>query len=102
MPNEKLMPKSAVVDTSVLVSAFLFPESIPGRVVALAEQGVYTLHVSLILLEEIRRSLRNPRLQQSYGHTDNAIDACCADLHEIGFLLAMPFPDIGPVRNSRG
>jgi hypothetical protein len=27
------MLKSAVVDTSVLVSAFLFPESISGRVV---------------------------------------------------------------------
>jgi len=97
MPNEKPMPKSAVVDASVLVSAFLFPESIPGRVVAMAEQGVYALHFSLILLEETRRSLRNPRLQQSYGHTDNAIDAWCADLHEIGFLLAMPLPDIGPV-----
>jgi len=77
------MPKSAVVDASVLVSAFLFPQSIPGRVVALAEEGVYALHFSLILLEETRRSLRNPRLQQSYGHTDNAIDAWCADLHDI-------------------
>jgi len=97
MPNEKPMPKSAVVDASVLVSAFLFPQSIPGRVVALAEEGVYALHFSLILLEETRRSLRNPRLQQSYGHTDNAIDAWCADLHDIGFLLAMPFPGIGSV-----
>jgi hypothetical protein len=43
MPNEKPIPKSAVVDASVLVSAFLFPESIPGRVVALAEKGVYAL-----------------------------------------------------------
>jgi len=91
------MPKSAVVDASVLVSAFLFPQSIPGRVVALAEEGVYALPFSLILLVETRRSLPNPRLQQSYGHTDNAIDAWGADLHDIGFLLAMPFPGIGPV-----
>ena len=33
------MPTSAVVDASVLVSAFLFPESVPGRVLRLAEQG---------------------------------------------------------------
>ena len=31
------MPKSAVIDTSVLVSAFLFRESVPGRVIELAD-----------------------------------------------------------------
>ena len=91
------MPTSAVVDTSVLVSAFLFPESVPGRVVALAEQGASALHFSSIILEETHRSLRNPRLRQSYGHTDEAIDAWCADLHDIGSLLTVPLPDIGPV-----
>lgn|GEM_PF-2006421 len=34
------MPRSAVVDTSFLVSAFLFPAGVLGRVVALAEKGV--------------------------------------------------------------
>jgi predicted nucleic acid-binding protein len=33
------MPLSAVVDASVLVSAFLFPESVPGLIVKLARQG---------------------------------------------------------------
>jgi uncharacterized protein len=91
------MPKSAVIDTSVLVSAFLFPESIPGRVVALADQGVYALYFSPIILEEIRRSLRNLRLRESYSYTDDAIDAWCTDLHDIGRLLTVPLPDIGPV-----
>jgi predicted nucleic acid-binding protein len=62
------MPRSAVVDTSVLVSAFLFPHSVPGRVVALAEQGGYALHFSPIILEELRRSLRNPRLRNAYKY----------------------------------
>ena len=31
------MPKSAVIDTSVLVSAFLFRESVPGQVIELAD-----------------------------------------------------------------
>ena len=44
------MPKSAVIDTSVLVSAFLFRESVPGRVIELAEQNVYTLYLSPILM----------------------------------------------------
>jgi putative PIN family toxin of toxin-antitoxin system len=89
------MPTSAVVDTSVLVSAFLFPESIPGRVVSLAEEGVYALLFSPIILEETRRSLRNPRLRDSYGHTDDAINTWCTALHDIGTLLTVPLPDIG-------
>ena len=56
------MPKSAVIDTSVLVSAFLFRESVPGRVLELAEQNVYTLYLSPILMEEVTRSLHHPRL----------------------------------------
>lgn len=96
MPNAKPMPKNAVVDASVLVSAFLFPESGPGRVVALAEQGVYALHFSPILLEETCRSLFNPRLRDLHGHTDDAVEAWCARLHDIGCLLAAPLPDIAP------
>ena len=46
--NENPMPKSTVADASVLINAFLFPGSTPGRVVALAEEGVYARHVSLI------------------------------------------------------
>lgn len=91
------MPPNAVVDTSVLVSAFLFPGSVPGQVVALADAGAYALHFSPILLEELKRSLRSPKLKAAYGHTDQAIDAWCAGLHETGQLLTRPLPEIGPV-----
>jgi uncharacterized protein len=91
------MPRSAIVDTSVLVSAFLFPYSVPGRVVALADQGAYALHVSPIILEELRRSLRNPRLRNAYPYSDAKIDAWCADLHEIGSVILRPLPDIEAV-----
>jgi len=40
------MPHSAVVDASVLVSAFLFPESVPGQVIRLAGQGGCMLCIS--------------------------------------------------------
>lgn len=91
------MLRSAIVDTSVLVSAFLFPHSMPGRVVSLAEQGIYDLHFSPIILEELRRSLRNPRLSKSYPYSDTEIDAWCADLHEIGSVILQPLPDINAV-----
>jgi putative PIN family toxin of toxin-antitoxin system len=87
------MLRSAIVDTSVLVSAFLFPDSVPGRVVALAEQGAYVLHVSPIILEELERSLRNPRLRKSYPYSDTEIDAWCADLHEIGSVIHRSLPE---------
>jgi predicted nucleic acid-binding protein len=40
------MPTSAVVDASVLVSAFLFPKSIPGRILELAQRGAFAMHIS--------------------------------------------------------
>jgi putative PIN family toxin of toxin-antitoxin system len=91
------MLPSAVVDASVLVSAFLFPASTPGRVVSLAEDGAYTLRLSAILLEEVRRSLHNPRLRRSYSYTDEEIERWCARLLEIGHLLTQPLSAIGPV-----
>ncbi len=91
------MPRSAVVDTSVLVSAFLFPDSVPGRVVALAEQGLYALYFSPIILEECSRSLRNPRLRKSYPYSDESIDLWLDDLHEIGSTILKPLPEIDPV-----
>ncbi len=56
------MPISAVVDASILVSAFLFPASIPGRVVKLAGQGRFTMHLSPLLLDETRTALLSARL----------------------------------------
>jgi putative PIN family toxin of toxin-antitoxin system len=91
------MPPSVVVDASVLVSAFLFPESIPGRVLKLADQGMFALNLSPILVEETRRSLLNARLRDSYGHDEETVSAWCADLTEIGAMLPGPLPDIGPV-----
>lgn len=89
------MPKNVIVDASVLVSAFLFPHSLPGDVIALAHQGRYTLHLSPILNEEMRRSLLNPKLTHAYGHDEQAVDAWC---HEVRALacLATDLPDIPP------
>ena len=78
------MPKSAVIDTSVLVSAFLFRESVPGRVLELAEQNVYTLYLSPILMEEVTRSLHHPRLKKAYGYADADVRVWCHTLKKLG------------------
>ena len=91
------MPPNVILDTSVLVSAFLFSESIPGQILALAEKAVYAGHFSMIVFEELRRSLRNPRLKKSYGYTDDEIETWCNDLNEIGFPIRKVLPEIEPV-----
>jgi hypothetical protein len=63
------MPQSAVVDASVLVSAFLFADSVPGRVLRLAAEGGFAMHLSPILVEETRRSLLNPACGQPTATT---------------------------------
>ncbi|HEY1270363.1 MAG TPA: putative toxin-antitoxin system toxin component, PIN family [Terriglobales bacterium] len=91
------MPKSAVVDASVLVSAFLFPESVPGRVLKSAHQAKFVLHLSPLLLDETRYALLSTRLRDAYGHSDDSVLRWCAELEEVGRLFAAPLPEIGPV-----
>jgi putative PIN family toxin of toxin-antitoxin system len=91
------MLPSAVVDASVLVSAFLYPESVPGRVLKLADRGMFALHLSPVLLEETRRSLLTARLRDRFGHSEEDAVAWCADLREIASIILAPLPDIGAV-----
>lgn len=90
------MPASAVVDASVLVSAFLFPGSVPGRVLRLAGQGAFAMHLSPLLIDETRYALLSTRLREAYGHDEEAVTAWCAELQGMGRVFAGPLPDIGP------
>jgi putative PIN family toxin of toxin-antitoxin system len=89
------MPTSAVVDASVLVSAFLFPESVPGRVLKLAEQGAFVLRLSPLLLNETRYALLSTRLRDVYGHDEAAVMSWCTDLEGVGTVFDGGLPDIG-------
>jgi uncharacterized protein len=82
------MPPSAVPDTSVLVSAFLGPRSVPARAVALGRAGACTLHTSPIIETEFRRALSRPRLQQAYKYAPDMPGAWWAD-----FLRYAHMPD---------
>ncbi len=48
-------------------------------------------------MEEVQRSLHNPRPGKSHVYTDSKIDARYADLNNIGSTILKPLPDIGPV-----
>ena len=63
------MPVVAVVDTSVLVSAFLNPGGFPARVLAAAQRRRFTLVTSAPLLEELREVLSRPRLTRARNTT---------------------------------
>ena len=89
------MPKNAVVDASVLVSAFFFPQSLPGDVVAYAQAGRYTIFLSPILIEEVRRSLMNPRLTKAYGHSLETVDDWCHELLDMAVIVT-DLPAIPP------
>jgi putative PIN family toxin of toxin-antitoxin system len=91
------MPISAVVDASVLVSAFLFPESVPGRVLKLAHQGKFVLHHSPLLIDETRFALLSTRLRDSYNYGDAAVLAWCTELEEVGTLFTALLPEIEPI-----
>lgn len=91
------MPPSAVVDASVLVSAFLFPGSIPGRVLEASAEGRFVLLVSSVIVEETRRSLLSARLRGTYGHDEEAVLDWCAELLKAGSPVPEPLPDIGRV-----
>jgi len=88
------MPKNAVIDASVLVSAFLFPESIPAQIMDLGNRGICTLHVSEILLEEVRRALQKPKLIRSYAYDAQGAEAWVLSLRDRLFVIERPLPDI--------
>jgi putative PIN family toxin of toxin-antitoxin system len=90
------MPLNAVVDASILVSAFLFPHSVPGQVLTAAGEGRFAMFLSPLLLEETRRSLLNARLRNAYSHDEDAVLVWCAGLDRLGTVFAGPLPDIGP------
>jgi len=91
------MPLNAVVDASVLVSAFLFPRSLPGRIVTLAGEGGFVMVLSSILIEETRRSLMSARLRAAYGHDEAGVLAYAGRLARTATVFSEPLPDIGPV-----
>ncbi len=80
-------PSAAVLDTSVLISGFL-TRGPPRRVLDLAEAGRFRMILSVVILEEMRRSLSKPRLMRAYGFRSEAIDDFSDSIAAVASVVA--------------
>lgn len=92
---------SAVLDTTVLVSAFLKP--VPGgasfELLRFAEQGEFDLYLSDDILDETTRVLRtSERNRRRYKYPDEAIVLFCRSLGRFAMLVSDP-PQLTVVRD---
>ena len=83
------MPVVAVVDTSVLVSAFLNPVGFPARVLAAAKKKQFSLLTSAPLLEELREVLSRPRLMRIRNTTPTDADAFAQSIADVATQVAV-------------
>lgn len=84
------MPVVAVVDTSVLVSAFLNPVGFPARVLAAVKKRQFILVTSAPLLEELREVLSRPRLMRVRNTTLADADAFVQGIANVASQVPVP------------
>jgi len=63
-----------VLDTNVVVSAYLVPTGKPARILSLGRQGKIDICLSEDILVEIKRTLLRPKLQKIHKATPQEID----------------------------
>jgi putative PIN family toxin of toxin-antitoxin system len=62
-----------VLDTNVLVSGLMFPDSVPGKAVAAWREGRFDLVIPVGQLEEIGRVLAYPKIRKILRWDDDTI-----------------------------
>jgi putative PIN family toxin of toxin-antitoxin system len=73
------MPR-AVLDSSVLVSAFLSPAGAPAELLAKARTGAFMLCLAGEVLAETAEVLLRPKHRKGRRHTPELVDRFCDDL----------------------
>ena len=63
-----------VLDTNVVVSAYLVPTGKPARILSLAREGRIDICLSEEILSEIKRTLLRPKLQKIHKATHQEIE----------------------------
>jgi len=80
-----------VLDSSVLISAFLTPQGTSGQVLDAAERGAYALCLSPeIVAETAGRLLGKPKLRASYGYGAANVERFCDGLVGMARMVADP------------
>jgi putative PIN family toxin of toxin-antitoxin system len=66
----------AVLDSSVLISAFLTPHGVSAKLLDAAEQAMFELCISREILSETRQSLKSKvkRIRRYYAYPDEKVD----------------------------
>ncbi|MGE0148017.1 MAG: putative toxin-antitoxin system toxin component, PIN family [Parvibaculaceae bacterium] len=87
----------AIIDSSVLVSAFLTPRGSAGMLLAAGLKGRFEIFISgLILAETARRLLGSDKLRSRYGYTEMEV-YCFLDRLTVAVTVLADFPPISPV-----
>jgi putative PIN family toxin of toxin-antitoxin system len=74
------MTTKAVLDSSVLVSAFLTPKGVTGQLLRAAHRGAFDLWLSENILQEIAAVLERPKIAKRYRPQPGAAHAFCIGL----------------------
>jgi len=91
---------SAVLDSSILVSAFLTPRGLAAQLLAAARQREFSLSLSEQIITETQDVLLDqPHVRQRYSYTDEQAARFCRALRSAASLVT-PLPGIhGVVRD---
>lgn len=92
--------RSAVVDTTVLISAFLTAGGVAGQVLRQAYQGAFTLCLAREIIEETSsRLLRRRNIRRSYHYADERVHRYCRDLETVARLVG-DLPEVHAVERD--
>lgn len=85
----------AVLDSSVLVSAFLSPTGTPAQLFSAGSEGAFTICVSETILDETERALLRPALKARYRYSTEEVARYLA-LVSRASVIAGDVPSIEP------
>jgi uncharacterized protein len=89
----------AVLDTNVIVSALIRPEGVPGRILALLLDAAFILVQSPALVDELRRTLRRPRVRKYIDLSDDELEGRVAQLETLADSVEGKLPISAAVRD---
>ena len=81
---------SAVVDSTVLVSAFLSKQGAAAALLARAVARAFTCFLAIDIIAETQRALHYPHIRERYTYTDEEIEAYGAIPFNMGRATATP------------
>ncbi|MEK7437774.1 MAG: putative toxin-antitoxin system toxin component, PIN family [Thermodesulfobacteriota bacterium] len=81
-----------VLDTNVLISGLMFPDGIPGRIVAAWLEARFEVALSLDQLAEIGRVLEYPKIRRKLGWNSQHIELFIKQLY-----IRSEVVELGPI-----